>query len=700
MPQQSPVRAFWSSLWLAFVCAGLLLVSTPYSFAANAELTDPNLEQKLDEFLKFNESDDQGSFDFLLALEAQVNEHTPLHSQSRFLCYLASGYLWRKEVDKAKNYLARAWALAESSNDPDVWAEVLATKIEVLRVENDSIAVFEIIDQLVEKSEQAVQERVRYFGMNSAARFYAWESKFEEALKLFQLAYQAIENSTNPRTPIRKMYIKSNIASLNSNLHNWELALSTIQECIAEAKLNPDLHGFIPDLYLQEGFILVEKNELDAAIRSNEFGLEWAEKLNDKTVSATIINNLGDIYMRQGKLDKARGYFEKTLELTLHQEDELGEALARFNLGAIQAKQGLTRQGTEAMVRATEVYRNKGNKTSLLGYLMELADIYHDAKWYEHEVPVLREHIQLSKELFQAEREKQLNQLQEKFAAKERAKQIAFLTQENELKQGEIENKRLQQRVTALIIVVVLLASILLFQLYRKVRTANLKLKEANDQLAYQSLRDPLTGLFNRRSFHEQMQRRESSGERRAQSANHVDGFILLDIDHFKRINDTHGHAAGDAVLIELGKRLSHMSRSDDMVLRWGGEEFLILMRKVDIETLTKLTQRVLNIIGETPVLFEGKQIHVTASAGFLTLPFSEINEDILNWEKALHLADMALYLGKVHGRNRAYGLQHLKIPYEQIKHTLETDLSKAIDADYLAIAQVIGPVQSKPASE
>lgn len=242
---------------------------------------------------------------------------------------------------------------------------------------------------------------------------------------------------------------------------------------------------------------------------------------------------------------------------------------------------------------------------------------------------------------------------------------------------------------------VVLLATALLYLLYRKVRNANQQLRQANDQLAYNSLHDPLTGLLNRRSLHEFMQKRTEQGERRQLPTANTDGFILLDIDYFKHINDHHGHAAGDAVLIEIGQRLKQLTRQGDMVLRWGGEEFLIVLRNLNQTALTNFTNRALQVIGSTPVPYQNSSIPVTASAGFLTLPFAGVDEAQLNWEKALKLADMALYMGKVHGRNRGYGLVALHRPYEELKTQLETDLSLPIEQGHLEITLVLGPPQN-----
>ena len=93
---------------------------------------------------------------------------------------------------------------------------------------------------------------------------------------------------------------------------------------------------------------------------------------------------------------------------------------------------------------------------------------------------------------------------------------------------------------------------------------------------------------------------------------------------------------------------------------------------------------------------YQGQSIPITISAGFITLPFADLSDHQFNWEKALKLADMALYLGKVHGRNRGYGLVKLNQPYAEIQQLLETDLSQAIDDGVVEISLLHGPATNQ----
>ena len=253
-----------------------------------------------------------------------------------------------------------------------------------------------------------------------------------------------------------------------------------------------------------------------------------------------------------------------------------------------------------------------------------------------------------------------------------------------------LENQQLQQRLIILIVALSIFAMISVFQLYRKVRRSNRRLYETNQQLAYQSQRDPLTGLYNRRALQQHMQRR-------SKKAGHdmpvrSSGILLLDIDFFKRINDNFGHNAGDAVLVEISQRLQHTVREQDLVVRWGGEEILLLLEHIEPHQVAGFVSRILQVITEQPVSFEQQQIPVSASGGFIHLPFAGLSEVQLGWEKAMQIVDMALYLSKTNGRNQVCLINGLKADFSEVEMLLTSDLAGAIRQNMVEVATVSGP--------
>jgi diguanylate cyclase (GGDEF)-like protein len=193
----------------------------------------------------------------------------------------------------------------------------------------------------------------------------------------------------------------------------------------------------------------------------------------------------------------------------------------------------------------------------------------------------------------------------------------------------------------------------------------SVQLRRANEELRELSNTDALTGARNRRFFYEVIDADVSATLRKHDPPSPVSGpnqdlsFLLLDFDHFKSVNDQHGHLAGDRVLIEAARRLDQSLRKSDLLVRWGGEEFLILCRNVERLEGAKVAERVLRLIGTEPfTLPGGKQLCQTCSVGWANLPGYLTDPQALPYETVLRLTDKALYLAKKSGRNRAVGVE------------------------------------------
>ncbi|HEY8706788.1 MAG TPA: GGDEF domain-containing protein, partial [Burkholderiaceae bacterium] len=199
-----------------------------------------------------------------------------------------------------------------------------------------------------------------------------------------------------------------------------------------------------------------------------------------------------------------------------------------------------------------------------------------------------------------------------------------------------------------------------------------------------QSERDPLTNLANRRHFQTVMTRLCRSGG--------FDGALLLvDLDHFKRVNDVHGHAAGDQVLVEVARRLNDAVRGDDLVVRWGGEEFLILAPRATAEQAQQIAARVLGVVGNTPIDVGTQRLRVTASIGHARFPLPPHGAEV-PWEQAINLADMALYTAKNQGRNRAIGITAAAAATAEALRAVEADFDRARHEGRVTLLQTPGP--------
>ncbi|MBW2256745.1 MAG: diguanylate cyclase, partial [Deltaproteobacteria bacterium] len=189
-------------------------------------------------------------------------------------------------------------------------------------------------------------------------------------------------------------------------------------------------------------------------------------------------------------------------------------------------------------------------------------------------------------------------------------------------------------------------------ELERLVAQRTQDLAEANAELRRLSITDPLTGLYNRRFFEEEIDRELAVALRAFRNAierpersleNLFLGIFMLDLDHFKRINDELGHDVGDAALREFGEVVRRVIRTSDTMFRWGGEEFLLLARATDAEASELLAERLRLAVADHAFEFEGHAFRSTCSVGYASYPFLAGSPGHDGWIELVHLADQAL---------------------------------------------------------
>ena len=193
----------------------------------------------------------------------------------------------------------------------------------------------------------------------------------------------------------------------------------------------------------------------------------------------------------------------------------------------------------------------------------------------------------------------------------------------------------------------------------------NLELERAYKALEEVSLTDQLTGLRNRRFFLQNVDADVAMSLRGYEAGNHREltecdlqtpndlVFFMVDLDHFKEVNDRYGHAAGDSILVQMQERLREVFRESDYVIRWGGEEFLVLARATHRDEAAGVAERMRRAVAERDfTLPDGGRLAKTCSIGFACFPFLPAQPRLLSWPQVVELADQGLYIAKRSGRN------------------------------------------------
>lgn len=201
----------------------------------------------------------------------------------------------------------------------------------------------------------------------------------------------------------------------------------------------------------------------------------------------------------------------------------------------------------------------------------------------------------------------------------------------------------------------------------QSLRWHSLELQRKNLELQEISYTDPLTGVWNRRYLEEILtaeagqvlrnyERARGSDIRKLDHRDLI--FLMVDMDFFKEVNDLHGHPAGDRLLQLVAERLGRVVRKSDVLVRWGGEEFLIMSRSADPSGIPAFCERILEIMASEPFdLGHGVQVRKTCSVGWAPFPWSRRAYEAICVEETIELADTALYRAKAGGRNQGIGI-------------------------------------------
>jgi diguanylate cyclase (GGDEF)-like protein len=397
-------------------------------------------------------------------------------------------------------------------------------------------------------------------------------------------------------------------------------------------------------------------------------------------LAALARNNLSDHHLLAGEPGPARRYAEQGLaggglDPVLEQSlrHNLAVSLIRlrdFDAARAQIAQGdrlVAPEGMTDRVRAEEL-RDLGRAWAASGQWREALKAYHEER-------------RLTEQADARERDNALAALRQDLAARTQEAEMQLRHERDAVLERTLAN---QQKLTwlgwlagGLIGLCLLIGGLL----WLGSRAANQRLQRSRERLHTLSERDPLTQLGNRRAFQQAMQARGD--------APFEAGLLLVDLDHFKRINDQLGHGVGDQVLQVVAQRLAAQVRKDDLLVRWGGEEFLLYAPSVSGLGLRQLAQRLLRTLELEPLALDGgRSLAVSASLGFALFPLPP-DRPAFGWEQAVNWVDLALYAAKNAGRARGVGIVSARLPDATSLAQVEADFEGAALADRIELVQV-----------
>lgn len=430
--------------------------------------------------------------------------------------------------------------------------------------------------------------------------------------------------------------------------------------------------------------------DLSASRSAVEAALLLAEQADAPHLAAQLRSNVVDVYMHLGLVKEALQAGQRALPVLQRFGDRFFERSLHHNLAVAhiklrqfdQARQELARVGEFGVDPADLVYRARE--------LRELADTWAEAGQYKEALTALHTERELTARANERNRAAALEELGRKYDSAAKQRDLDLLARDGQLKDQQLANQQLAQKVGFAVGALLLLSVALIGVTLVRMRRAQARLTANQSLLRAQSERDPLTDLSNRRHFLAVMDQRA----RDAKGDGFSGALMMIDIDHFKNVNDWHGHAAGDAVIVEVARRIKAAVRDTDLVVRWGGEEFLVFAPELPGDDLALMAERILRSIGGQPVETTEGPLRVTASIGFASFPLGGAAGAglRLHWEQAVNWADMVLYKAKAEGRNRGVGISGVDAPNAHSLAGMLQDFDAACLNGQVKLRQLPGP--------
>jgi diguanylate cyclase (GGDEF)-like protein len=336
---------------------------------------------------------------------------------------------------------------------------------------------------------------------------------------------------------------------------------------------------------------------------------------------------------------------------------EYEKAVLYNNLAIVYRSINEHDKGIEALAKAEAIYKKMESEQSLLWVLEDYSIAYQLNKDFEKALDYFQQYHAASQKLLQKTNSKKVIELQEIFDHQKNLNEIERLNQKNTISQSQINAQQTQNVIYLLFGVILMVIIYSVYNRNRIVSSKNKTLDELNHKLREQALRDPLTGLYNRRLINEIKDKISNVCIRKFSDRPDDDlrmGLVLLDIDYFKRINDNFGHSVGDVVIQNISNELTENLRDGDIAIRWGGEEFLVIMFDTVESGVKTFCERFLEQRNRDKIGALGHELAVTVSIGYSLYPFSTSVPKFIGWEDSIKLIDNYLYKAKHQGRNCA----------------------------------------------
>jgi diguanylate cyclase (GGDEF)-like protein len=552
------------------------------------------------------------------------------------------------QYDSATAYMERGLALARRTGERGGEARALSNLGTLSQRRGDPLRAIELFRQamVIQRAGGSPAELAN--SLNNLGFVYSTDlADYQRSLEYHRQALTLREKIGDSAAIALSL---NNIGIVHGRLSQHDRAVSYFERALAIRRQLGNQSRVAATLS-NLGDVQLERGDLGRALAYQREAMAIRRSLNDRSAIALSHRNLGMVYLARGELNAARAELVAALK---HGDPAGDRGLAvqtLLGLASLERSAGRPGEAEAYARRALALAEQMGSREMIRRSTGELARAYEVQGKLQAALDAIRRSQTLSDSIFTAETASRIAGLERRVTEEQRAREMERLRRREAVARVQAAERAAQRN--AVLGAAVLLGMIGLL-LHRR-RGERARLAEVA------SVTDALTGVGNRRFLEQSLPmdvaaslRRYRTAAARGETPSGADLVVfLLDLDHFKGINDRYGHAAGDQVLASVADTLQAAVRDSDLVVRWGGEEFVVLARFVDRAEAAALAERIRALVEARPVqVAEGVEVRVTCSIGFAPLPFDPAHPDALGWQEVLSLADAGAYEAKRRGRN------------------------------------------------
>lgn len=510
---------------------------------------------------------------------------------------IAVGYYLNSDLVNARIYYSRAIRVFEKTNNKQGLAKTFNNMALIYKRRNDLDRSLEYLLKSLKLEEELDNKPGISYSLLNIGNFYYDLDEKNKALEYFEQALK-IEEALEEQANLAN--ILNNIGIIYDETKNYHYAI---------------------DYYFKS--------------------LELERKTGNRNGIATTLNNIGIAYQNLEVPDKALEYLLESLKLTEEIDDPYGYCNTTLNIGVLYLQilelEKSKRYLDSGLQMAIE---NKFTDLIILAY-DSMHKNYEEKGDFQNSLKYFKLYTAESGKIYTQTNRELISEIQSRYEDEKR------LMKQNET---QVSKQITLRNLFMLVLVALLMIFFAISSRYRNKNMLNRELQQKNEQLLVMNQKleevartDPLTLLSNRRDMLEKIDY-ETSRFNRSKKPFVI---IISDIDYFKMVNDKHGHDGGDYVLVNLSRMFRKTMRKQDIIGRWGGEEFIFLLPETDLLGGRKLAEKLRHMIENHPFIYNEKKLQITMTFGVSV--YSSTTKTI---EQVINRADEHLYKGKRKGRN------------------------------------------------